>query len=428
MSESTFTRRQALQDSLQSFAHLPLQGAAMQFLNTLGYFSDKTPDLGNDVESLLVNIESFKPELGNISRDKVKADRWVACAFLCQLTDEEIPALVTGQAPLVADHQVARSLIESFVFLAIELRGENWSRTDLANITRELNRRFPMPVIVLFKHGSLLSLAVIDRRAHLRDSSRDVIDSRITVIKDVRYADPHRAHLDILAGLAFANLGERHRPGNFRELYDAWIAALSIQALNKDFYTKLAHWYFWAVKQVRFPQGGGADAGKRHAIATIRLLTRLIFVWFVKEKGLIPPALFDRAGLRGLLKDDPALNPEAGHYYLAVLQNLFFATLNVETGTDEQGRLRRRWAGENKSGGQDGHYLIASVYRHKELFKDPDAVLALFSTIPFLNGGLFECLDRPLTDQDFQRNPELQALAEKEGKGWVLRVDGFSRR
>ena len=275
----------------------------------------------------------------------------------------------------------------------------------------------------------MLSLAVIDRRVHLRDASREVLDSRITVIKDVCSADPHRAHLDILAGLAFVNLGERHRPGNFRELYDAWITALSIQALNKEFYTKLAHWYFWAVKQVQFPQGGGADANKRHAIAVIRLLTRLIFVWFVKEKGLIPPALFDRRRLRELLKDDPVTNPEAGNYYLAILQNLFFATLNVKTGTEEQeARPRRRWASENKSGGQRGHYLIASVYRHKELFKDPDAGLALFSTIPFLNGGLFECLDRELTDQDFQRNPELRALAVKEGSGWVLRVDGFSRR
>ncbi|MCK7580566.1 MAG: Eco57I restriction-modification methylase domain-containing protein [Chromatiales bacterium] len=160
----------------------------------------------------------------------------------------------------------------------------------------------------------------------------------------------------------------------------------------------------------------------------IRLLTRLIFVWFIKEKGLIPPDLFDRARLRELLKTDPAANPEVGNYYLAILQNLFFATLNVETGTDEQGNRRRRWASENKSGGPSGHYLIPSVYRHKELFKDPDAALALFATIPFLNGGLFECLDRELTEPDFQRNPELKPLAVKEGSGWVLRVDGFSRR
>ncbi|MDQ5908191.1 MAG: hypothetical protein QG599_282 [Pseudomonadota bacterium] len=417
-------RLSMIHGALADFAGLPLEDAATAFFAALGYQGDRTQDgIGHNPDEFLAHLpESF-------NRERAHTGQWRRCAFLFQLTNEEIPLLAVEQRPLVTATRYARDDIESFTFLALELTGESWSRTALAAITREFNRAFAMPAIMLFKCGGLLSLAVIDRRLHLRDASREVLDSRITVIKDVRYADPHRAHLDILAGLAFANLGERHRPGNFWELYDAWIAALSIQALNKDFYTKLAHWYFWAIKQVRFPQGGGADPGKRHAIAVIRLLTRLIFVWFVKEKGLIPPALFDRARLRELLKDDPEAHPEAGHYYLAILQNLFFATLNVETGTDEQEvRPRRRWASENKSGGQTGHYLITSVYRHKELFKDPEAALALFSTIPFLNGGLFECLDRPLIDQDFQRNPELQALAVKEGKGWVLRVDGFSRR
>ena len=417
-------RLSIIRGALADFAGLPLEKAATAFFAALGYQGDRTQDeIGHNPDQFMAHLpESF-------NRERAHTQHWRRCAFLFQLTNEEIPLLAADQQSLVTATRYVRNDIESFVFLAIELHGENWSRTALAAITREFNRVFPMPAIVLFKCGGLVSLAVIDRRVHLRDANRDVIDSRITVIKDVRYADPHRAHLDILAGLAFANLGERHRPGNFRELYDTWISALSIQALNKEFYTKLAHWYFWAVKQVQFPQGGGADANKRHAIAVIRLLTRLIFVWFVKEKGLIPPALFDRHQLRELLKDDPAMNPEAGNYYLAILQNLFFATLNVEAGTDEQeARPRRRWASENKSGGQSGHYLIASVYRHKELFKDPDAGLALFSTIPFLNGGLFECLDRELTDQDFQRNPELRALAVKEGSGWVLRVDGFSRR
>jgi len=417
-------RLSMIRGALADFAGLPLENAATAFFAALGYQGDRTQDdIGHNPDEFLAHLpESFH-------RARAYTRQWRRCAFLFQLTNEEIPLLAAEQRPLVTATRYARDDIESFAFLALELTGENWPRTALAAITREFNRAFAMPAILLFKCGGLLSLAVIDRRLHLRDASREVLDSRITVIKDVRYADPHRAHLDILAGLAFVNLGERHRPGNFRELYDAWIAALSIQALNKEFYTKLAYWYFWAVKQVQFPQGGGADANKRHAIAVIRLLTRLIFVWFVKEKRLIPPALFDRTRLRELLKDDPEAHPEAGHYYLAILQNLFFATLNVETGTDEQEtRPRRRWASENKSGGQAGHYLITSVYRYKELFKDPEAALALFSTIPFLNGGLFECLDRPLTDQDFQRNPELQALAVKEGKGWVLRVDGFSRR
>ncbi len=182
--------------------------------------------------------------------------------------------------------------------------------------------------------------------------------------------------------------------------------------------SKLAWWYLWAVKEVRFPRGGGID---RDAIGVIRLLTRLIFVWFIKERGLVPEALFDREALKAVLKVGPGDTAEESHYYHAILQNLFFATLNVDMGAE------RRWAKDGS--GMKGDYLISLVYRHKEAFKNPDAALVeYFANVPFLNGGLFECLDEALTERDLERNPGLRELAVKEGTGWVLRIDGFSRR
>ncbi|MBV5310218.1 Eco57I restriction-modification methylase domain-containing protein, partial [Chromatium okenii] len=271
--------------------------------------------------------------------------------------------------------------------------GETWSRTQFASITRELNCRFPMPAIVLFRHGQFLSLAVIDRR----DSNREVIHSRITVIKDVCCSTPHRAHLDILSELTFSNLiGERkQRPANFRDLYDAWIAVLSIQKLNQRFYTELSYWYFWTLKQVQFPSGGGANVEQRNAVAVIRLLTRLIFVWFIKEKKLVPAELFDPAALKTLLKTDPAAAGDAGNYYCAILQNLFFATLTVKRGA------LRKWA--TTGSGMNG-------YRYKNLFCDAPAALDLFARIPFLNSGLFECLDMESTTHDLENNFALQAI------------------
>ena len=420
MSDNNIKYRQAIQKALQNFPKKPLNAAATGLLAALGYTSEKTTGLGNDAGTLLRNIEAFRPELGKIDHNKVSSAKWKQCAFLFQLTNDEIPSLASGQTVLTTGKELARGQIESFVFLAIELNGDNWSRTALAAIARELNKRFPMPAILLFVHGGLFSLAVIDRRLNLKDASRDVIDSRITLIKDVRLEKSHPAHLDILSGLVLENLGAKRRPSNFRELYDTWIKALSIQELNKRFYNELQYWYIWAIKQVEFPLGGGKDQDKRNSVAVIRLLTRLIFVWFIKEKGLVPDELFDRDTLKELMKADPAEKPEDSTYYLAILQNLFFATLNVEMGK------KRKWANHNP--GMKSDRLIHTVYRHKELFRDADSVIKLFADIPFLNGGLFECLDRELSERDFERNPKLKELATKEGRGWVLRVDGFSRR
>jgi len=402
----------------------------MNLLNALGYASEKTADLGSSAEALLANIEQFKPELGKINRDKVKADRWKSCVFLFQLTNDEIPSLslpspaggitsdlagVVGQPSRMASSSIrgaggeglARSLIESFVFLAIELQGESWSRTDLAAIARELNRRFPMPAIVIFKHqlpspsgrgagGEGISLVVIDRRANLKDAAKDVIDSRITVIKDVRINNTHHAHLDILADLALENLGDKRRPTNFRELYDAWIEALSTQALNKRFYQELANWYFWALTQAQFPKDAPKDADGRDSLSLIRLITRIIFCWFLKEKGLLPDALFDQR-IATLLGD---YNPTESTYYKAILQNLFFATLNQEMDK----RVFRK-AGQN--------FMAHNLYRYRSLMKNPDEVLKLLAGIPFMNGGLFECLDKTLGTRE---------------KPTYVRIDGFSDR
>ncbi|MBY4591959.1 Eco57I restriction-modification methylase domain-containing protein [Rhizobium sp. 8Z] len=148
----------------------------------------------------------------------------------------------------------------------------------------------------------------------------------------------------------------------------------------------------------------------------IRLLTRVIFCWFLKERGLIPESLFRREELKQLLRTDPGAALEEGNYYRAILQNLFFATLNTEMGDG------RKWRSKNAGGGQDGHHMVHSVYRYQDLFANPDAALDLFRKVPFLNGGLFECLDRELTERDLERDPSLKKL----GDGKRLRVDGFS--
>ena len=111
----------------------------------------------------------------------------------------------------------------------------------------------------------------------------------------------------------------------------------------------------------------------------IRLITRLLFVWFIKEKGLVAEDLFVENQVRGLLKDyDPATGDS---YYRAILQNLFFATLNTEM--DRRGF---------SPGGGNAH-PEPSLYRYADQIADLDGLLARFEQTPFINGGLFDCLD-----------------------------------
>ena len=178
--------------------------------------------------------------------------------------------------------------------------------------------------------------------------------------------------------------------------------AFDVEKVTKDFYRDIANWYFWALKHSSFPEGARKEDDGLDHISVIRLITRLIFCWFIREKGLIPDTLFERRRLAEWLDGfaPDTLADSASVFYRAILQNLFFATLNTEMD-------KRDWR-------REGQNLMAhNLYRHKACFRDPKSALALFTDIPFLNGGLFECLDR-----DFGEG----------AKPRYLRIDGFSDR
>lgn len=397
-------RLAAIRDAISGLADADLSSAGRKLLDVMGYRSPKTLDAPTAPAQ-------FFAALG-LDASRFETRRWRAVYFLFQLTGDELPALARGADPATSE-SFQRGAIDSFVFLAIDLDDDNWSRRQLVAIVRALNRGFAMPAIVLFRHGGRVTLTVIDRRASRRDASRDVVGGRISLVKDINLARPHRAHVEILADLSLAALARRTAPSDFRALYDQWLETLSAAELNKRFYEELADWFAWASTSaaLSFPKGQGNGEGAKE-IALIRLLTRLMFVWFIKEKGLVPETLFDGPSLAKLLKEPPAATPGGHGYYLAVLQNLFFATLNTEMS-------ERRWRQDDS--GQSKDYLGHHVYRHAALFAEPHRALEAFTNVPFLNGGLFECLDAEIASDDPRAGH-----GERERGRLILRIDGFS--
>jgi len=434
--------RTRLEDALKLTATGDLRTSAFQLLSVLGYASNKTLDWPTQPQAFASELETLLGGSNRLNAEAACLADWSSVFFLFQLTNDELPTLAAGQMSFFSDSGVQPYQIESFIFLAVDLKTGSWSRTRLARITREINRLFPMPVIMLYRYPGhdqepTLSLAVINRRAHIRDTSRDVMDGKISIIKDIDLREPHAAHVRILESMALTKVSTKYVPSSFSQLYEAWMTVLDVKALNKEFYKELADWYYWALRKetgVTFPKGQPLDdshdpaTNGRPSVAMIRLLTRLIFVWFLKEKRLVPSELFDKTALGNLLLVSPYQQPREGNYYKAVLQNLFFATLNTETTTeDEDGNKQRVWR-EDVGPKRLEKYLIHTVYRYKKEFKAPDEAIALFRKVPFLNGGLFECLDKLVTDEDLGRDHDLKELVVTEGRQTVLRVDGFSER
>ncbi len=168
-------------------------------------------------------------------------------------------------------------------------------------------------------------------------------------------------------------------------------AAFSVEALTKQFYKDLFGWYLWAVDEksnVTFPNYVATEDDDRDDIEKkiIRMITRIMFVWFIKQKDLVPNRIFDIDFLSSILKDFDPYSTMEGNYYNAILQNLFFGTLNRAI-EDEDGNTRKFATSSKRD--------IKTLYRYAELFTiSEQEVINLFSEVPFMNGGLFECLDK----------------------------------
>ena len=168
-------------------------------------------------------------------------------------------------------------------------------------------------------------------------------------------------------------------------------AAFSVEALTKQFYKDLFEWFLWAVddnSNVTFPNNPTIEDDDRDDIEKkiIRMITRIMFVWFIKQKDLVPDRIFNVDYLSTILKDFDPYSKTDGIYYNAILQNLFFGTLNRAI-VEEDGSTRRFATSSKRD--------IKTLYRYAELFSiSEQEVINLFSEVPFLNGGLFECLDK----------------------------------
>lgn len=220
------------------------------------------------------------------------------------------------------------------------------------------------------------------------------------------YSNPRRYSYFLGEGIAYYTpnkyLNEKGRVVNPDDLRSRF----SVEVLTKEFYQELSDWYAWAIKIIRFPNdlNDKTDDDKFNNESAIRLITRLIFVWFLKQRHLIPEEFFDEDYLREkLLKNFKPYQMEGllhdvgeVKYYTAILQNLFFAMLNSPITPEGSTVLsERHFRKLNEQGKPDGSDRDNNkLMRYESYFKNPQLFVDLANrTVPFLNGGLFDCLD-----------------------------------
>ena len=374
--------------------------------------------------------------LQNTYNPKSEAHQLIDKVYLLGMTDDQS---FSGEnvSESLGRLQNLNTDYEGLLVIAVELKlrenGLEPTRSQLAEISRAFNREFMYtPVTVLYRYGNYIALANSERSAYKAKYKEGEKVGKVSLLRDIKYDNPHTGHLQILQGLTVPA-----KISTFKDLYKHWGEVFSVNVLNKKFYLELSNWYFWAVKNVTFPGEPTLDdallQGKEYkdlqqehkATNVIRMLTRLLFVWFMKEKKLIPDELFDLEVIKKDILNEISPYQEVGMftehnkdsvYYKAILQNLFFATLNCPIKSDGLDKRERGFRGEGYGTNRGIDYLL----RYKKYFKKPEAFLQkLNDVVPFLNGGLFECLD------DKFNNTYIDGFSDQMTKGEQLIVPDY---
>ena len=294
-----------------------------------------------------------------------------------------------------------------FVFACDAKSDANLTRTAAAALTRAFNRiASANPVILIIRQGNLLSLSTCERMNYTQEWRKGCGEKlgKVCILRNIECRNDenhhtHRGHLDILESLSDKVYS------TFEELYKHWMEVFSTELLTKKFYNELSDWYAWATKVMKFPNAldDDTDDQKYNAENGIRLVTRLIFIWFLKEKKLVPEEFFDVNEVKKLIKDFDPFQKDDGlfgylslesKYYKAILQNLFFATLNCPIYENSNKPLRKFRPYDKDGKPTNTGYRDPRLMRYKYYFSAPDAFLDLVNKVPFLNGGLFDCLDK----------------------------------
>ncbi|MDR0390778.1 MAG: hypothetical protein LBH59_02645, partial [Planctomycetaceae bacterium] len=369
------TLKEQIRAAINNFQHDDLTLCTLKLFDTLGYNTKRQCSLPQKNSQYFIKHPTKKD---NFSLKKTIIKDWKSIDLVFQLTSKE---LMTN-SQLHKSKKFDNKIIESYLFVAIELTQNNYSRSKIAQIAREINKTFPMPTLIIFRYENKITIAITNHQTNHQTNKQNKNNTeKITLIKDIEITNIHCAHLDILCDLSLPQIRQTKQVNNFADLNNAWMQIIDTKELNKHFYKELSNWYSWAIKHVNFPNNKNQNNENHNSINLIRLITRIIFVWFIKEKHLIPEKLFDPITLKTIVKNFNK-NNNSTNYYNTILQNLFFVTLNQKTN-------------EHNNCAENCNEIDAKMnYRYENLFiVKKTEIQELFKEIPFLNCGLFDCLD-----------------------------------
>ena len=243
--------------------------------------------------------------------------------------------------------------------------------------TRQVNFNYDMPVVVIMRQGTLLTLATCELTDRVDGNGHKV--GRVTMLRNMDCCNLHAGHKQILERIAKDVQGSR----SYDDMHQRWFKSFSIDVLSDDFFNEYKAIYEDIIEYVtgkRMVKESGTwvehDNGKpckpimdefktfpdpEKAVRDYvkNLMGRLVFIQFLQKKGWM-----------GVPAGDSWENGDP-----EFLQNLFKKSDKKDTFIDDV---------------LEPLFNDLNTKRHSDLVTNHNVSLNQNIKVPYLNGGLFE--------------------------------------
>ena len=244
-----------IQVSIAAISYSDFLEAAKDLLEVLGYQSDRTLELSGSVDSFIREFPALKPDT---KTERAFREHIQSVRIIFQLTSDDI-ASVNQQTPGLEAASFEEGRQQSVLFFAVELKGDDYPQGIYDEFTREIDKRIIVPTVVFFRAGARLTIAVIGRRPHKLDDSRDVLERVTSLSKDIPIENPRRADLDVLSELSLPECAKwmdaNAKPHNCEGLLAALLTKLDSVERNRQFYRYTFDWFERVESEAKLPEG-----------------------------------------------------------------------------------------------------------------------------------------------------------------------------
>ncbi len=345
---------QNIESKIKAFQSGSLKQNTLDFFSALGYESPRQMELFENKPDRF--LEFLSNNDFTLNEEQSKVEEWKSVDLVMQLTNEEINFDFEEWSKQDSTN------FKSYLILAIELAGQNYTNSTLSSITRTINKLFPNPVFVLYKYDSYLTFSLIERRPHKRNSNKDVLE-KVSQIHNININKPHTGHIHILNSFSLDSItkeSNKNKLSNFRELHNGWSKVLNTEVLNDKFYKEYQKLLNGLVNEVysKYHKERGTLIPSTIHQGVLNLMNRIMFIYFLQKKNWLAG---DENFIYHFWKKYQTSRLRQNTFHSDWLNTLFFNAFN------------------NKfCGNKDESITIAVLAENFDV-----------TSFPYLNGGLF---------------------------------------